>query len=105
MAKKVGVVGSGEVGETLANGFLKHGYEVMRGSREPKKLADWKKKAGAKAKTGDFAETAKFGEIVVIAAKGTAGESAVKLCGADNLAGKVVIDAMNPIEDAPPENG
>jgi predicted dinucleotide-binding enzyme len=104
-ARKVGVVGSGVVGETLADGFLRHGFEVMRGTREPAKLADWRKKAGSRASTGTFAETARFGEIVVIAAKGTAGESAVTLCGPENLAGKVVIDTMNPIADAPPENG
>jgi predicted dinucleotide-binding enzyme len=102
---KVGVVGSGDVGETLANGFLKHGYEVMRGSRDPEKLDAWKKKAGAKGQAGDFAQTAKFGDLIVLAVKGTAAESCVKLCGPDALAGKVVIDANNPIADAPPENG
>jgi 8-hydroxy-5-deazaflavin:NADPH oxidoreductase len=104
-AKKIGVVGSGDVGETLANGLLGLGHEVMRGSREPAKLADWKKKAGSKASTGTFAETARFGEIVLLATKGTAGESTVKLCGPESLAGKVVIDAMNPIADAAPTNG
>ena len=44
--KKIGVIGSGSVGETLADGFLRHGYEVMRGSRDVAKLADWKKKSG-----------------------------------------------------------
>src|SRR5437899_51697 len=50
--KKIGVIGSGTVGETLANGFLKHGYEVMRGSREPKKLAPWREQAGPRAQIG-----------------------------------------------------
>jgi predicted dinucleotide-binding enzyme len=102
--QKIGVIGSGEVGETLANGFLKHGYQVMRGSREPAKLADWKKQAGAKASTGTFPETAKFGELVVLAVKGTAAESAVKLCG-PALEGKTVLDATNPIADQPPQDG
>jgi predicted dinucleotide-binding enzyme len=102
--KKVGVIGSGTVGETLANGFLKHGYEVMRGSREPSKLGDWKAKAGAKGSTGTFAEAATFGEVVVLAVKGSAAEEAVALCGA-GLAGKVVLDATNPIADAPPQGG
>jgi predicted dinucleotide-binding enzyme len=56
---KVGVIGSGMVGETLANGFLKHGQEVMRGSRDVSKLAAWKEKAGPKAQAGTFEETAK----------------------------------------------
>jgi len=101
---KIGVIGSGQVGETLANGFIKHGHEVMRGSREPSKLADWKKVAGDKACTGTLGETARFGEIVVLAVKGTAAEEAVSLCG-DALDGKVVIDTTNPIADKPPTNG
>ena len=101
---KVAVLGSGIVGETLAGGFLKHGYEVMRASRDPKKLGDWKSKAGAKAMIGTFQEAAAFGDLVVLAVKGTASEAAVKTCGAA-LKGKTVIDATNPIADAPPVKG
>jgi predicted dinucleotide-binding enzyme len=102
--KKIGVLGSGQVGETLADGFLKHGHAVMRGSREPAKLAEWKAKAGANASAGTFAETAAFGDVVVLAVKGTAAEDAVALAG-DGLSGKTVLDATNPISDAPPTNG
>ena len=102
---KIGVIGSGTVGEVLADGFLKHGHQVMRGSRDAAKLAGWKAKTGPKASTGDFAAAAKFGDIVVLAAKGSAADSVVKLCGPDTLAGKTVIDTMNPIADAPPVNG
>lgn len=102
--KKIAVLGSGVVGQVLADGFLKHGYEVMRGTREPDKLAAWKSGAGAHASVGTFAEAARFGDLVVLAVKGGAAESAVGLCeGA--LAGKPVIDATNPIADAPPEHG
>ena len=103
--RKVGVIGSGVVSQALADGFLKHGYEVMRGTRDAAKLSDWKKKAGGKAAVGSFAEAARFGDLVVIAVKGTAAESAVKLSGPENLSGKTVIDAMNPIADEPPTNG
>lgn len=102
--QRIGVLGSGSVGETLADGFLKHGHEVMRGSRDPKKLAAWKEKAGAKASVGTFAETAKFGELIVLAVKGGAAEEAVKLAGPDALAGKPVLDTTNPIGGAP-QNG
>ena len=55
------VVPSGDDGaKTLADGFLMHGYEVMRASRDASKLGDWAKKAGAKASTGTFAEAAAF---------------------------------------------
>jgi predicted dinucleotide-binding enzyme len=102
---KVAVLGSGQVGEVLADGFLKHGHDVMRGSREPAKLDAWKKKAGPKAATGTFADAAKYGEIVVLAVKGTAAEAALDLAGEANLEGKVVLDATNPIADDKPDNG
>jgi predicted dinucleotide-binding enzyme len=102
--KKVGVLGSGQVGQVLADGFLKHGYEVMRGSRDPSKLAEWRTGAGARASTGTFAEAARFGEIVVLGVKGAAAEDVVGLCG-DGLNGKVVLDATNPLAATPPVNG
>jgi predicted dinucleotide-binding enzyme len=102
---RIGVVGSGVVGQVLAEGLLKHGYEAMRGSRDPAKLAGWKETAGARASTGTFEEAARFGSIVVLAVKGTAAEEAVKLCGPENLDGKTVVDAMNPISDEPPRGG
>jgi hypothetical protein len=102
---RIGVIGSGPVGQVLADGFLKHGYEVMRGSRESGKLADWKQKSGGRASIGTFEETAKHGEIVVLAVKGVGAETAVAACGTANLAGKTVIDATNPIAEAPPVHG
>jgi predicted dinucleotide-binding enzyme len=104
-SSKVAVIGSGDVGRALADGFLKYGREVMRASRDPSKLDDWKGTAGAGAATGTFDDAAKWGDIVVLAVKGTAAESAVDLCGVANLAGKTVIDATNPIADEPPVNG
>jgi predicted dinucleotide-binding enzyme len=103
--RQISVIGSGIVGETLANGLLAHGWEVMRGSRDPSKLATWKEAAGPAASTGDFAACAAYGDLVVLAVKGTAAESAVELCGTGALAGKIVIDTTNPIADAAPEDG
>jgi len=103
--QKIGVLGSGPVGTALADGFLKHGYEVVRGSREPAKLGDWQAKAGGKARTGTFAEAAKAAEIVVLAVKGEVAESVLDLAGAAALQGKVVIDTTNPIAASPPVNG
>jgi hypothetical protein len=102
---KYAVMGSGQVGQVLADGLLAHGHEVMRASREPSKLAEWKRKAGTKARVGTFAEAATWGEQVVLAVKGTAAENAIALAGPGNLAGKVVLDATNPIADLPPQNG
>ena len=100
---KVGVLGSGDVAKTLAGGFLKHGHTVKVGSRSPGKLADWSAKAGGSS-VGTFAEAAEFGELVVLAVKGDAAAEALTLAGAKNLAGKTVIDACNPIENAPPDS-
>jgi hypothetical protein len=101
---KIGVLGSGAVAQTLAAGFLKHGYETMIGSRDPAKLAEWKG-ANPKARTGTFSHAAAFGEVLVLAVKGSAAANALRLAGSANLAGKVVIDSCNPIADAPPDHG
>lgn len=101
----VGIVGSGQVGRTLADGFLAHGHRVMWSSRDPSKLEDWRASAGKGAALGTFAEAAAWGDVVVLCVKGTAAEDAVRLCGTGNLAGKTVIDTTNPIADAPPDGG
>jgi 8-hydroxy-5-deazaflavin:NADPH oxidoreductase len=101
---KIGVLGSGDVAKALASGFLKHSHQVKLGSRSPEKLADWLA-ANPTGSTGSFAEAAAFGDAVVLAVKGTAALEALELASAANLAGKTVMDATNPIADAPPVNG
>ena len=103
MAQKIGVIGSGVVGQTLANGFLKHGYAVMIGTNTPAKRAELAAKISAAV--GSFDETAQFGDIVVLATKGSAADAAITAAGPANLRGKTVIDTTNPIADAPPVNG
>lgn len=102
--QRVGVLGSGAVGTALAAGFMKNGYDVRRGSREPAKLEGWRDAAGARASVGTFQEAAEFGELVVLAVRGTAAEGVLSLCG-PQLDGKIVVDATNPIADEPPEDG
>lgn len=101
----IGVIGSGTVGQTLADGLIKHGHKVMRGSRDPKKMADWKAQAGPQASLGTVTETARFGEIIVLAVKGTGAEQTVELASHEALSGKLVLDTTNPISDKPPTNG
>lgn len=102
---KVAVLGSGTVGQVLADGFLRHGHEVVRGTRSPEKLAAWEAKAGAKASTATFADAVKTADLVVLAVKGAAAEEVVRLAGPGALAGRTVIDTTNPIADTPPSNG
>ncbi|MGC4121884.1 MAG: NADPH-dependent F420 reductase [Myxococcales bacterium] len=104
MAKqRIGVLGTGDVGRVLATGFVEAGHEVMLGSRDAKneKVTEWVAKAGPRAKGGTFADAAKFGEIVVLATLWTGTEHALELAGAKNLAGKVVMDATNPLSFGP----
>ncbi len=101
---KIGILGSGVVATTLGTGFLKHGHAVTLGTRDAAKLADWAKH-NPKGRVAGFAEAAQAGEVVVLAVKGTVAAEALRAAGAANLADKVVIDATNPIADAPPVNG
>jgi len=101
---KIGIIGSGDVAKALGGGFLKHGHEVTMGTRGPAKLADWATQ-NPKAKIGGFADAAKSAEVVVLAVKGAAAAEALRIAGEANIAGKTVVDATNPIADAPPVNG
>jgi len=101
---KIGILGSGDVGKALAAGFLKYGHDVTFGTREPAKLTDWIAQH-RQAKVGSFADAAKFAEVIVLAVKGTVAADALRAAGAATFAAKVVIDATNPIADAPPVNG
>jgi predicted dinucleotide-binding enzyme len=101
---KLGILGSGDVGKALALGFLKHKHQVTIGTRDPAKLSDWKKQ-NPTANVASFADTAKFGDSLVLAVKGTIASDVLRSAGADNLAGKTIIDAVNPIAEAPPVNG
>jgi len=106
MAKRVGVLGSGVVGRALAEGFLKHGYEVMLGTRDPARgeVPIWLA-AHPGAKAGTFRETSIFGDIVVLAVKGLAVEEVILEAGPDHLTGKTVIDTTNPLADEAPVDG
>ena len=101
--RKVGVLGSATVGQTLAAGFLKLGFETRIGTRNPAKLADWAQASGVRVVKLD--EAARFADIVVLAVKGAVAEEVLQLAGPANLDGKLILDATNPIAEAPPESG
>ena len=100
----IGVIGSGDVAKTLGAGFLKHGHQVMLGTREAAKLTDWAKEQPG-ARVGSFEEAAAFGELVVLAVKGDVVSKALQSAGAEALGAKIVIDATNPIANVAPVNG
>jgi len=95
---KIGVLGSGPAGQTLATGFLDKGHPVMIGSGDAAKLAGWLRHAGPGAQVGSFAETAEYGEVVLLSVLGSAAEDVIRLAGVANLRDKIVIDASDPLD-------
>jgi predicted dinucleotide-binding enzyme len=96
---KIGILGSGIVGETLGSALVARGHEVKMGSRGAtnEKAAAWAGKAGAKASHGTFADAAAFGEVVILCTNGGGAVEAAK-AAAPGLKGKVVIDTTNPLD-------
>jgi 8-hydroxy-5-deazaflavin:NADPH oxidoreductase len=96
---KVGILGSGDVGRILGKAFLSEGHEVLLGTRDTSKEAvvKWQTE-NPSAKLGSFADAAQFGELLVLASLGSAAVDVLNLAGINNLAGKTIIDATNPIE-------
>jgi predicted dinucleotide-binding enzyme len=101
--KRFGVLGSGEVGQTLAKGLASTGYEVRIGTRTPGKLTEFSESTGIPV--GSFAEVADWAQAIVLAVLGTGAVEALQLAGARNLEEKLVIDATNPITNEPPQDG
>src|SRR5579884_2020629 len=105
---KVAVIGTGDVGRSLANAFLALGHEVTLGAREANNAtaAQWAQGRQPRATFGTFAEAAQFGELIVLATLGTATPQAIELAGTRHFNGKLVWDVTNPLEfskDAPPK--
>lgn len=103
--KTIGIIGSGVVGQSLAAGFVKHGYQVMVGTRDTSKLSEWQSQIGSGLQLGSTAETAKFGDTLVLATKGTVAKDVIRALDDNDLSNKTIIDATNPIADAAPEDG
>src|SRR6188472_211059 len=98
---KIGIIGSGDVGRKLADGFIELGHQVKIGSRDPNqsKITEWiDKHDKEKASAGTFAETASFGELIVLATMWQGTADAIQLSNPKNLAKKIVIDVTNPLD-------
>jgi predicted dinucleotide-binding enzyme len=102
--KKVAILGSGIVGQTLARGFQKYGNEVVIGTQNPGKKIDWQDAPANPPEVTTYEGAAQFADILVLAVKGTVAEG-VATAAAAHAAGKSVIDASNPIAELPPDNG
>jgi predicted dinucleotide-binding enzyme len=97
---RIGVLGTGGVGRTLAGALVALGHEVRMGSRTSGNEAAvaWAAEAGELASEGTFAVAADFGELVINATAGAASLQALEQAGAEELAGKVLIDVSNPLD-------
>lgn len=96
----ISVLGTGMVGNAIANKLVALGHEVMMGSRsaENEKALAWQAQHESGAQVGDFAAAATFGDVIFIAVRGDIVRSVAELAGADNTAGKVVVDVTNPLD-------
>jgi len=97
---KIGVLGTGMVGSTLAGKLAALGHEVKMGARDAgnAKAKAWASGAGRGASAGDFAEAAAFGEIVFNCTLGEKAVEALRAAKRENLKGKVVVDVSNPLD-------
>ena len=99
---RIGVLGTGTVGRTLGSALLRSGHEVRLGSRTAgnERAVAWAAEVGdaGPASEGAFADAAGFGELVINATAGTASLEALSQAGAEQLAGKVLVDVANPLD-------
>jgi hypothetical protein len=96
----VGIIGSGQVAQYLAKGFLGRGDPVVLGTRDPAKLADFVA-ANAGSRAASNAEAAAFGELIVVATSGNATIAVLEALDSAAFSTKVVIDATNLIAEDP----
>jgi len=105
---KIGILGSGVVGQTLGAKLIERGEDVVLGTRSPDKLEgkrgmggaldDWLRTTGGKARIASFADAAAHGEVLINATNGAGSLDALTLAGVRNLDGKILIDVANPLD-------
>lgn len=95
---KIGILGSGMVGQTFGTKLVELGHDVVIGARDITKLGEWLESVNHKARASSFAEAAEHGEFVINATSGSGALDALSLAGAENLDGKIFIDISNPLD-------
>lgn len=97
---KIGVLGTGNVGQTIGSKLVHLGHEVMMGSRDAANptAITWAKAEGPRASFGTFANAASFGELIFNSTLGMASLEALRQAGAENLKGKILMDMANPLD-------
>jgi len=99
---KIGVLGTGAVGQTIATKLVELGHDVMLGSRTAsnEKAAGWAKTAGSKGRAGTFEQTGAASDVVFNCTLGAGALEALHMAKEANLAGKVVVDVSNPLDSS-----
>ncbi len=92
---KISILGTGNVGRSLAKPWAEKGHEIVFGSRDPEKAQEIAESIGKNVSSATYAEAAKWGEIVVLAVTYTAAEDVLKATG--DLTGKILVDCTNPL--------
>jgi hypothetical protein len=95
---RVGVFGSGMVGQAIGGKVAELGHAVMLGTRDVSKLQDWLAGMSGDASAGTFAESAAYGEILFNATNGGGSLEALASAGEANLNGKILVDISNPLD-------
>ncbi|MES1207940.1 MAG: NAD(P)-binding domain-containing protein [Pseudomonadota bacterium] len=105
---KIGIIGSGVVGQTLGAKWLQLGHDVAIGTRDPAKIDDkkmfatslreWRAQSGNRGQVVTFQEAAAFGDALVNATGGTVTIEALRLAGADKVGGKILMDIANELD-------
>ncbi|MGZ3837734.1 MAG: NADPH-dependent F420 reductase [Flavisolibacter sp.] len=97
---KIGVLGTGTVGEAIATALINKGHQVRMGSRKAnnEKALAWVEKVSGEASQGNFNEAAAFGELVFFCLNGSHALEALQGLEKKNLEGKILIDLTNPLD-------
>jgi 8-hydroxy-5-deazaflavin:NADPH oxidoreductase len=98
--KKIGILGTGMVGNTVGTKLIELGYEVRMGSRTAnnEKALEWSGKNGPNATTGTFSDAASFGELIIMCTKGDATVSVARSVKPELVKGKTILDISNPLD-------
>jgi len=94
---RIGILGSGNVAQSLASGLSRNNHEVMMGTRDVNKLKEFQDKH-PDIKVNSFSDTSRFGEVIFLCTEGIFTENAINLAGKDNFNDKVLVDVTNPLD-------
>jgi hypothetical protein len=97
---KIGVLGTGSVGQAIATALVQQGHRVMMGSRTQgnEKAVSWQALQGANAAIGSFDDAAAYGELLFFCLNGAFALDAASQIDQAHITGKVVIDTTNPLD-------